>query len=661
MTTLLKSAFAVTMLMPLPLSAVEPGGQPPGDGETPYIGVYGGGDGARRLKAIEAGVDFFMPSVTWYEPQPWLKGLVEDVRPRGIKVYPSLAMAYDGHGEKQSPFAQAHPEFWEKRRDGRLIDRGEQVSLSWGHPEVRAYKVRTVRALVEATGVDGVLLDYTRYFGNTAGYSDVIVEAFRSAGGKDPLSLPTDDPAWVKFRADYVTAFVADLRAALDDLRPGLKIIACTNPDPRETLRGAMQDWATWVDRGLVDGLVSMIYERDTNNTLRSVMIANAATAGKVWHIPMIAPYGGNLTTPALLKESAGKCLATGAPGVGFYREDSIADHDLWAAIGDIARWKLSEVRKADVNLVLNAAFERELEHWAVGTGEGVRAMEGGAAGGGHCLDLSGPGRRAVRQVIDRGFLPGRKGIRVGMRIDDSAFEGDARIDLEVRRRGGAAEFFRIPVSGPREAWRRIEAHLPLAGEGELDFLAVAIHVDGVSGRVSVDDVGVSLVAEPPKDADAFRVQPAAAPLTAGAAVNVVRGQPVRCSSFWENGFEPARAVDGNLSDDNYGKGSAWHSQRPAIDQWIIIHLPEAYAVNRLRLLNASAQAAYRTRTWHIEASLDNHTYREIARGTLPDDGTTWTELRIPATPARLIRFVGDEGYNLAYAIGLKEIEVYAE
>ena len=64
--------------------------------------------------------------------------------------------------------AKLHPEYWEKRKDGRLIDSGSQVGLSWGHPEVRAYKVRAVARLVETSGVDGVLLDYCRYFGKTA-------------------------------------------------------------------------------------------------------------------------------------------------------------------------------------------------------------------------------------------------------------------------------------------------------------------------------------------------------------------------------------------------------------------------------------------------------------------------------------------------------------
>ena len=44
----------------------------------------------------------------------------------------------------------------------------------------------------------------------------------------------------------------------------------------------------------------------------------------------------------------------------------------------------------------------------------------------------------------------------------------------------------------------------------------------------------------------------------------------------------------------------------------------------------------------------------------LPDDGHRWTVVNIRPTAARYIKFTGLTGYNLDYAVGLKEIEVYA-
>jgi len=296
-----QSMICVSLLLVLGLARTPNLGSQQRPREQPLVGVYGGTGNSTVDKAIERGVDVLYPSITWYEPNLFMKNIVQKVRAHGIKVYPSLAVAYDGYQEKHHEFAELHPEYWKKRKDGQLIDSGTQVGLSWRYPEVRAYKVRNITRLVETTGVDGVLLDYCRCFGKTAGYSDGIVSAFRTQFGKDPFKLPLDDPEWIRFRASYVTRFVADLRTAPDKIDEDLEIIACVNPDPQECLKNAMQDWATWLDRGLIDGVVTMIYERDTNNALRKVMIANEAICGRVPHMPMIAPYGGNLTTPAML------------------------------------------------------------------------------------------------------------------------------------------------------------------------------------------------------------------------------------------------------------------------------------------------------------------------------------------------------------------------
>ena len=636
--------------------------QPPR--EQPLVGVYGGTSNATIDKAIEGGVDVLFPSITWYEPNLFMKNIVQKVRAHGIKVYPSLAVAYDGYQEKHHEFARLHPEYWEKWKDGRLIDRGTQVGLSWGYPKVRAYKVRTITRLVETSGVDGVLLDYCRYFGKTAGYSDVIVSAYRTRFGKDPFKLAQDDPEWNRFRANYVTQFVADLRRALDKIDEDLEIIACVNPDPQECLKNAMQDWATWLDRGLIDGVVTMIYERDTNNTLRKVMIANEAIRGRVPHMPMIAPYGNNLTTPAMLRDGSLKCLVTGTGAVGFYRSDSIFKHDLWNAVAEVGRWNLEDISKRPVNYVLNPNFENDLENWAVGDGDGIDITAEKAKVEKRSLRMRFPGRRTIRQLIDRGFLKGKSALQISVWLNSSNLSPDAAVSIEINTnaRSGQETLFRIPVeTAGRIGWQRVDAQLSLGDSQQLNFIIAGITAEAQDGELFVDGIKLNLVETSLAEEDRFR---AAAHDTITESKNrnrnIVRGQIVKGSSFWENGYGYDNAVDGDLASGNYGKGAAWHSQRPAMQQWIKIYLPSVYQVGRLRMLNSSAQSAYRTREYKVEVSTNDHEYKEVARGGLPDDGHTWTEVKIHPIAAKYIKFTGIAGYNLEYAVGLKEFEVYS-
>ena len=658
------SMIRIALVLMFGLAGTSDSGAQQPSGEQPLVGVYSGTGNNTFEKAIEGGVDILFPSISWYEPNLFMKNIVLKVRAHGIKVYPSLAVAYDGFQEQHHEFAERHPEYWEKRKDGRLIDRGTQVGLSWGHPEVRAFKVQTVARLVETSDVDGVLLDYCRYFGNTAGYSDVIVSAFRARFGKDPFELPAEDPQWIRFRADYVTQFVADLRTALDKIDEDLKIIACVNPDPQECLRRAMQDWATWLDRGLIDGVVTMIYERDTNNTLKKVMHANEAIRRRVPHMPMIAPYGGNLTTPAMLRAGSLKCLATGTGAVGFYRSDSIFQHDLWGTIAEIARWNLKDIGKRPVNYVLNPHFGNNLENWAVGDGDGIAITAETAKVEKRSLRMRFSGRRAIRQLIDRGFLKGKSALQISAWLNGSNLPADAAVSIEIdtNTRNGQESRFRIPVETTgRTGWHRVDAQLSLADSQQLNFIILGISAEAEVGQLFVDGITLNLIEASPAREDRYAAADHGAVTSSrDRNRNLVRGQIVKGSSFWANGYGYDNAVDGDLGSANYGKGAAWHSQRPAMQQWIKIYLPAVDQIGRLRMLNASSESAYRTREYKVEVSTNDHEYTEVARGLLPDDGRTWTEVKVRPIAAKYIRFTGISGYNLEYAVGLKEFEAYS-
>ena len=80
-------------------------------GAQPLVGVYGGTGNNTVDKAIEDGVDVLFPSIAWYDPNLFMKNIVQKVRAHGIKVYPSLAVAYDGYQEKHHEFAKLHPEY----------------------------------------------------------------------------------------------------------------------------------------------------------------------------------------------------------------------------------------------------------------------------------------------------------------------------------------------------------------------------------------------------------------------------------------------------------------------------------------------------------------------------------------------------------------------
>jgi hypothetical protein len=627
----------------------------------PIIGVYGGTGNSTHQKSAESGVNELYPSLNWWKSHEWYSSIAAQAHKNNIKMYPSFAVAYDGNSNNQHAFAKNNPQYFEKNRSGQIINTPQRSHLSWGHPEVRKFKVETFTHLVLKHGFDGVLLDYIRFFGTSDGYCEVIVSEFKAKHGRDPFKISPDDPQWVKFRADYVTLFIRELRQSFNKVDKDLKIIACVNADPKESLRKVMQDWETWVDLSLVDAVVTMIYENDTNNTLKLAMIADAATKGKVPLIHMLAAgYNGNLESPAQLLEASLKCLKAGAAGVAFYRSDSIRNFDHWSTINEIANWDKTYIDSQIVNYMLNPGFEEDLACWAVGDGNGVNITSEKARTGEKSLVGRFPGGMQVYQIVDRGFFLDRTTLEVSAWIDSEQMSGNGVLTLEVTANyhGGHEKIYHIDIeAGDTKGWHQVSGKVALANISELKFVIVGLTGNATGGKLYLDDIVVALTHD---KIDPKQSLVKTAPISdANGRVNVALGQLVRGSSFWENGREYDNAVDGDISSDNLGKGASWHSQRPPLNQWIKIYLSKTHIVRKVRMLNSSANIGYRTLNYKIEVSTDDNIYRQVAIGILPDNGNHWTEVIFEPVEAKYIKFTGINGYTSTHAVGLKEIEVY--
>ncbi|MAE63513.1 MAG: hypothetical protein CMJ18_04515 [Phycisphaeraceae bacterium] len=660
------------------------------DFEYPVIGLY-----ANYSQAAEdAGVNILFPSIYYYdfdlaakqysgkESDTW-KRHADAAHRGGMKMIPSLAMAIDNPpdskmADKTPAWVRDHPQFTEKKRDGSPSRPYGSINLSWGYPEVRAYKVEAVRRGVIRTGVDGVLLDYTRYFGPETGYSDIIVKQFKEKTGRDAFKIPIDDPEWLRFRADYITLFVRDLRKAMDGLEPRREIWACVDPDPQRCLRMSMNDWQEWAELGYLDGVLTMIYENDTNKTLQEAMIANAATRGMVPHIPMIAAgYAGNLVTPRSLREASLNCLKTGTPGVAYYRSDSVEKHNHWVTIKEVSGWDRKTVEAGRYNHFLNPGFEDRFEKWAIGDGRRLRITTDHARTGERSASMAVGHTASIVQIVDKGFLADKSTLEISAWllqpvapkkghsadiIDRSAIA----LTVRVHYKDETEQSFRVPVTvEPGADWQQVRGAVPIRGSDELKFVIAGIEAASPlgpfqmdAGTVFVDDIEIGLSNADPTSS-AAEVNLSEAPRENKRKINLVRGRCVTESSNNGANVEGANAVDGDLSVADHSSHSAWRSGRPAKDQWIKIYLPETYLISRVRLLNNASIYYYRTKSYKLEVSVDDVEYRQIAAGMLPNEGDTWTELNFDPVPARYIRFTGIDGYHHPGTVGLMEMEVY--
>ena len=239
---------------------------------------------------------------------------VQYCRERDVEIIVWYTLNEEDHGwvGLLSRIARDHPEYAWVARDGTV----RFTNVSFGFPEVRAYKRAIVRELLDY-GVDGLMLDFIRRAGrfrvlgeemvhfpyywdedgaSQYGYESPIVEAFRAENGVDPLDLPNSDERWIQFRADYNTLMAREVRQEIAN-QPGFdysalvfppavldeqgKIYAYgdgldnsalnTPPGLQNNLRAALLDAETWGRGQLFDGLIAMISPHyTTTGTWRS-------------------------------------------------------------------------------------------------------------------------------------------------------------------------------------------------------------------------------------------------------------------------------------------------------------------------------------------------------------------------------------------------------
>lgn len=243
-------------------------------------------------------------------------------------------------------FAQQHPEYWSKTRDGgNTLDYSRRLCLSPLHPEVREDQVASwVAALTESKG-SGVQVEYTDGAEDATqllrcGYDEPLVEQFKAEYGGDPFALPDDDPEWLQFRASIVTPLLVEAKAAIAAIDPQAVFSAtviATEPDGY--LRKGT-NWADWLDAGALDEM--HIWFREENDMAvieRQLQHAAAVVAGRVPLVVELSCYhAGSVQRPEQMMDAARLALANSADAVGIYRHHAVDQLGLWGTLAEIGR-----------------------------------------------------------------------------------------------------------------------------------------------------------------------------------------------------------------------------------------------------------------------------------------------------------------------------------
>ena len=152
----------------------------------------------------------------------------------------------------RAKFFWEHPEWANRDKDGLPA-----TTHSIAYPEVREYWLTLFREALDY-GIDGITL-YLNRFKPFVLYEQPVIDSFSKEFSEDPREVPEDDPRWIRHTADYLTAFLREIRKLVTRSRTGTWPAPCTGDLPSMTIPRAGTRYSTTAasrpDQGRADGL----------------------------------------------------------------------------------------------------------------------------------------------------------------------------------------------------------------------------------------------------------------------------------------------------------------------------------------------------------------------------------------------------------------------
>ena len=201
-----------------------------------------------------------------------------------------------------SRLARKYPQWLTRQQDGNPIwlegKTLERVWLNPLHPEVQQFFTKLMLELVSQTDVIG--LQFDDHFGYPAnlGYDDFTVQLYQQEhqGQLPPPPIALDpqnncvsaDPqwqAWVNWRSQKISKYLADLTGQLKAQKPDL--IISISPNPQTFSKNCfLADWQSWEQQDLINELVLQVYRSNLAQFIQELSQPEVKTAKQ--HISVI-------------------------------------------------------------------------------------------------------------------------------------------------------------------------------------------------------------------------------------------------------------------------------------------------------------------------------------------------------------------------------------
>ncbi|MEH2092876.1 glycoside hydrolase family 10 protein [Nostoc sp.] len=251
-----------------------------------------------------------------------LADLINQAHRKGLLVIPWFEFGF--MAPPTSELALNYPDWFTQKRDGSQTSNSAAGEVMWLNPflpQVQQFITNLVLETVSQYDADGIQFDDHMSLPYEFGYDKYTV-ALYTKETKNAPPRDAQDAAWVKWRADKITAFMVQLNQAVKQRKP--QAIFSVSPNYHDfAYKFHLQDWLTWMRQNIVDELIVQVYRPDMQSFVANISRPEIQEAQKI--IPTgIGIMTGLRNNPVPMQQIKSQVRAAQERGLGvtfFYYE----------------------------------------------------------------------------------------------------------------------------------------------------------------------------------------------------------------------------------------------------------------------------------------------------------------------------------------------------
>lgn len=165
-------------------------------------------------------------------------------------------------------------------------DKGKQTkALTPCLAENVEYEVKAFEEVVTRYDIDGIHLDYIRFLGANVDYHPACQKPFEEWSKETVATWPKDvlkegklHAAYEKFKLELITQVMRTSYKRIKAINPKLQVSAAVFSNPTHAKQFVYQDWAAWIEEGIIDWIAPMNYSTSVEqftNTMAAAISVN--------------------------------------------------------------------------------------------------------------------------------------------------------------------------------------------------------------------------------------------------------------------------------------------------------------------------------------------------------------------------------------------------